>query len=163
MSLLQRLIEALRNELQQNGEMLALLDHQQKLVRLRGADDILYSISAINDQSSAIEKARGERHFSQQQLAQSLAQPEDSTLASLIPLTPECYQPLVFALVQENNELLLRVRQQAQHNQDLLQRSLELMRKFIHGLSPEDSPETAVAKDGMVVDVPFPEASGNGE
>ena len=151
MAILQKLIEALRNELQQYGEMLALLDHQQELVDQSGADDILHSISAINSQSATIQTAREKRQSIQQQLAQSMNQPDDLTFAQLMPLLPAHYRPLVGALVQENNELLERVRQRAQRNQHLLRRSLELMQRFITTLSPQDhGPAPAVAENPAV-------------
>ena len=60
---LQHLIETLRNELQQYGEMLALLDHQQELAGQQAADDLLRSISAIDTQIAAIQlEAAIERH-----------------------------------------------------------------------------------------------------
>src|SRR5260370_38795054 len=105
MAILQKLIEALRNELQQYGEMLALLDHQQELVDQSGADDILHSISAINSQSATIQTAREKRQSIQQQLAQSMNQPADSTFPHPMPLLPAPHPPPVGALVQENNEL----------------------------------------------------------
>jgi endonuclease V-like protein UPF0215 family len=61
---LENLIEALRNELQQYGEMLALLDHQQEMVLQQRTDDILHSISAIDSQSAAIQAARANRQLS---------------------------------------------------------------------------------------------------
>src|SRR5205814_1595606 len=134
---LEKIIESLRNELQQYGEMLALLDHQQELVRMRGADDILHSIASINTQSATIQAARERREAAQQYLARSLGQPLDSTFATLLPLVPDHYRPLVGALVQENNELLQRVRHRAAENQSILRRSLELMQRFITTLSPE--------------------------
>jgi hypothetical protein len=150
---LPRLIEALRNELQQYGEMLALLDQQQETVQLRGADDILHSISSINAQSQIIQAARQHRRSLQQQLAQRLNQSEEATFAQLIPSLPEHYQPLVTALVQENNELLDRVRERAQQNHLQLQRSLDLMQRFITTLSPQDplclpqpEPTTSIAE-----------------
>jgi hypothetical protein len=136
---LQQLIEALRNELQQYGEMLALLDHQQELVMLQGADDILHSISAVDSQSGAIQAARANRQLAQRNLAEKLSEPRESTFAHLIPLIPEQYRPLVTALVQENNELLQRVRQRAQQNHLLLRHSLDMMQRFISTLSPPDS------------------------
>ncbi len=135
---LEQLIDALRNELQQYGEMLALLDHHQQQVLQSGAEELLSSISGINAQSAVIQKAREQRQLAQRQLAQGLNQPEDSTFAHLIPRLLEPYRPLVGALVQENNELLLRVRERAQQNQQLLRRSLELMQRFITTLAPED-------------------------
>jgi hypothetical protein len=138
--LLQQLIEALRDELQQYGEMLALLDQQQEAVKLQGADDILLSISAINTQSELIQNARARRQTLQRELAETLQQPGPATFAQLLPLLPEPYRPLVHALVQENNELLLRVRERAQQNHLLLRRSLDLMQRFITTLSPQDQP-----------------------
>src|SRR6267142_4164838 len=102
---LTKVIEALRNELQQYGEMLALLDHQQELAKMSGADDILHSIAAINAQSTTIQGARERRENLQRELASNLGQPEDATFAALLPSLPEHYRPLLGALVQENNEL----------------------------------------------------------
>src|ERR1044071_6032222 len=79
---LAKIIESLRNELQQYGEMLALLDHQQELVRMRGADDILHSIASINAQSANIQSARERRENTQQELAATLGQPQDATFAA---------------------------------------------------------------------------------
>src|SRR4026209_2848154 len=114
--------------------MLALLDQQQQLIRLRGADDILRSIEAISEQSTAIQAARESRRSLQQEVARDLAQPENSTFAALLPLFPPPYRPLVSALVQENNELLQRVRQSAQKNQTMLRQSLDYMQRFVNAL-----------------------------
>jgi hypothetical protein len=138
--LLEKLVEGLRNELQQYGEMLALLDHQQEMIRLRGADDVLKSLSAINAQSGAISQARQARQTLQQRLAWSLQQPDRATFAELLPAIPEHFRLLIAALVQENNELLQRVRQRADEIQSMLHRSLELMQRFITSLSPEEQP-----------------------
>ncbi len=138
--ILEKLIEALRNELQQYGEMLALLDHQQEMIRLRGGDEILHSFSGINAQSATILMARQSRQALQQQLAWGMQQPESCTFASLLPHMPEHYRLLIAALVHENNELLERVSERAQQNQQMLHRSLELMQRFITTLSPAEQP-----------------------
>src|SRR6266699_2850189 len=135
---LQQLIEALRNELQQYGEMLALLDQQRELVMVQGGDDILHCISSIDTQSAAIQTARANRRSIQQNLAEELKQPAESSFVRLIPSIPEQYRPLVTALVQENNELLQRVRQRAQQNHLLMRHSLEMMQRFITNLSPPE-------------------------
>ena len=139
-TLLEKLIEALRNELQQYGEMLALLDQQHRAVRRHRAEDILESISVINAQSASISSARELRESARRALARALGQPADATFAQLQPALPEHYQPLVDALVQENNQLLVRVREKAQENQGLLRQSLESMQRFITTLAPEDGP-----------------------
>src|SRR5438093_12896792 len=63
---LQMVIEALRNELQQYGEMLALLDQQRQLAPKSGADEVLRSISSINAQGASIQAAREQRQRAQQ-------------------------------------------------------------------------------------------------
>ena len=70
---LQHLIETLRNELQQYGEMLALLDQQQELVGKQAADDLLRSLSAIDTQSAAIQAARANRQLAHHPLRQYMA------------------------------------------------------------------------------------------
>lgn len=150
---LQNLIEALRNELQQYGEMLALLDHQKDMIQRRGSDDILHTIAAINAQSAMIQVARETRMFNQRQLALSLQEPMDATFARLIPRLPPGCQPLITALIQENNELLLRVQQRAQENQTLLRRSVDLMQQFITSLAPGEKASPRSGKNGSVMEV----------
>lgn len=150
---LEKLIEGLRNELQQYGEMLALLDQQQELVLRQRTDDILHSISAIDAQSTAIQGARASRQLAQRHLAEKLEQPLESTFAQLMPLIPEQYRPLVTALVQENNELLVRVRQRAQQSHLLLRHSLEMMQRFITTLPSQDHSSAGSREQGPVVAV----------
>ena len=145
--ILQSLIESLRLELQQYGEMLALLDQQRDVVGLQGTGDILHSISAIDTQSGAIQSSRAHRQEVQRQLAEKLRQSSDSSFAQLMPSIPEQYRPLVTALVQENNELLQRVRQRAQQNHLLLRHSSEMMQRFISNLSQAEQPELAREDD----------------
>jgi FlgN protein len=136
---LQRLIEALRNELQQYGEMLALLEQQHRAVLCQGADDVLHYISSINAQSAILQKARQIRQEALVRLARMVRASDDATFGQVIPLIADHFRPLVTALVEENNALLLRIRQCAHQNQEMLQRSLAYMQTFIRHLSPEDS------------------------
>ena len=130
------LIDALRQELQQYGEMLARLDQQQHSIMRRAADDVLASVTAVQDQGAAIQTARHAREQTQRQLARHLGQPEKTTLTKLAEKMPPDYQLLVRALMDENNHLLVRVQQRARQNHLLLRRSLELMRDLLHDLFP---------------------------
>ena len=71
-----------------------------------------------------------------------MQQPDSASFADLIPLLPPDYRPLIPALVDENNELLTRVHQQARQNHLLLSRSVELMKGLLDTLLP--SRETRV-------------------
>ncbi len=133
---LQNLIHALREELQQYGEMLARLDQQQEWVTRRAPDDLLQSTADIEAQSEVIQTARRQRLERQRTVACGLQLKHEAPFAEIIPLLPADYRPLVTALVQENNELLLRVQQRSRQNHVLLARSLELMSRLIGTLLP---------------------------
>lgn len=128
---LQRLIAVLREELQQYGEMLDLLERQQEAVVSRASTEVYESVGAVQTQATRIQKARATRQDCQQRLAEALHLPARAAFLEIFPRLPDEYRPLVHALVQENNELLVRVQQRARQNHLLLRRSLELMQNLI--------------------------------
>src|SRR5262245_44911285 len=140
--LLQNLIEALREELKEYGEMLALLDQQQEMVMHRRTQDLLQCVAAINSQADTIAVARHEREQRQRRIALQFQLPETTTFSTLVQCLPAEYRPLMQALVQENNELLVRVQQRARQNHLLLSRIVELMQRFLGTLFPDSSPAT---------------------
>lgn len=140
--LLSNLIEALREELKQYGEMLALLDQQQQLVVHRQIAELPENVTSVNAQAGVIAAARQEREQRQRHLARLLKLPETSAFAILIPLLPADYRPLVDALVSENNELLVRVQQRARQNHLMLSHCVELMQQLINSIFPAVSPTT---------------------
>jgi len=131
---LHQLIEALRAELQQYGELLALLDQEQNCVLERAADNLLQTVAALQVQGGAIEAARARRESHRRVLVGQLGLPQDAPFSEIIPHLPEDYRPLVQALVEENNRLLVRVQQRARQNHLLLTRSLEIMQRFLSSL-----------------------------
>ena len=133
---IQLLIDSLRDELQNYGEMLALLDRQQECLVARATDEIFQSISLLKAQGSAILKARERREECRSAVAQECGQAGDACFSGLIPLLPADYQPLLKALVEENNELLARVRRRARQNHLMLRRSVELMQDLLNSLLP---------------------------
>ncbi|MEY2407483.1 MAG: hypothetical protein QOF48_153 [Verrucomicrobiota bacterium] len=141
-NILPRLLDALRDELHQYGEMLALLDRQQEAVMVRAGDDVLQSVTRISEHLALVESARRQRESRQQEVGQALRKPEITPFVDLIPLLPEKFRPAVGALVRENNELLVRVQQRARQNHVLLSRSVELMQRFMHALIPASQPTT---------------------
>ncbi|HZR19377.1 MAG TPA: flagellar protein FlgN [Verrucomicrobiae bacterium] len=139
---LNNLIEALREELKQYGEMLALLDQEQELVMHRQTLGIAPCVSAINAQADTLQAVRQEREQRRRHLAGLLQIPLESSFKDLISRLPAPYQPLLQALVQENKELLFRVQQRARQNHLLLSRMVELMQKLIGSLVPGAGPTT---------------------
>jgi len=130
------LVGALREELAQYGEMLALLDQEQELVIARGTQDLLDTVAFINQQSDIIRKSRDHRGVRQRLVAGLFNLNEDATFEDLRSALPENYRILITELVNENNELLQRVQSRARQNHVLLTRSLELMQKLIGTLFP---------------------------
>jgi hypothetical protein len=133
---LKKLIEALRDELQNYGEMLVLLDRQQEYLMNRAANEVSQSISLVQTQGMAIQAARERREECRRQVAVEAGQLDTTSFGELIPLLPADYQPLLKALVEENNELLFRVRRRARQNHLMLKRSVELMQQVLNSLSP---------------------------
>jgi flagellar biosynthesis/type III secretory pathway chaperone len=131
-----KLIDALREELKNYGEMLALLDRQQEYLLTRAANEVSHSISLVKAQGAAILEARQRREKCRRAVATAAAQAEAASFADLIPLVPVDYQPLLTALVDENNELLSRVRRRARQNHLMLKRSVELMQQVLNSLCP---------------------------
>jgi flagellar biosynthesis/type III secretory pathway chaperone len=140
--LLPNLIDALREELKQYGEMLAQLDQQQNQVMERQTSDLLHSVAGINAQTAVIAATRREREQRQGHIARQLNLPETEGFAVIVPLLPADYRPLVQALVQENNELLVRVQQRVRQNHLLLSHAVELMQQLINSICPGGSPKT---------------------
>ncbi len=133
---LQYLIETLRNELQQYGEMLALMDREQELIVQRSSQELFDTVAAIQSQAGFIQDARARRDEARAALARSLEVADDATFEVLGPRVPPEYRPLLDALVRENNQLLFRVQQRARQNHLLLTRSMELMQRFLSTLFP---------------------------
>ena len=133
---IQDLIQALREELQSYGEMLARLDQQQELVMRRAPDDLLQATAGIETQSRAIIEARRVRADGQRAVALALELEADAEFGEIVPKLPADFRPLMTALVQENNELLVRVHQRSRQNHVLLCRSLELMSRLLGSLLP---------------------------
>jgi flagellar biosynthesis/type III secretory pathway chaperone len=133
---MQNLVNSLRDELKEYGELLALLDRQQQSVIERDADQVFQSVGFVQRQGSAIAEARARREECARTIARELCQEPETSFAVLIPLLPAAYRPLVKALVDENNELLVRVQQRARQNHLLLSRSVELMQGLLDTLLP---------------------------
>jgi flagellar biosynthesis/type III secretory pathway chaperone len=139
---LPRLLDLLRHELRQYGEILALLDQQQESVMARSPEDVLSSVNAINVQMAQVATARQDREACQRELAKALGVDGEPEFRHLLPRVSGTYRPALEALVRENNELLFRVQKRARQNHLLLSRSVELMQRFVSSLLPATAPVT---------------------
>lgn len=133
--ILDQVIEALREELRQLGEMLALLDTQQGCLNRGDAPGLLAASGAMDAQRGVIETARTRRETLQHQLAWTLGRSESQSFQEILPRIPESYRPLLVALVQEINQLIEQVRIRLESNHSQLRRSLELTGQLLNTFS----------------------------
>jgi flagellar biosynthesis/type III secretory pathway chaperone len=140
--LIHNLIEALREELKQYGEMLAMLEQQHQSVVQRETNALLQNVTEVNAQASVIAAVRHEREQRRCHVARHLKLEENASFAVIIPHLPPDYQPLVQALVHENNALLIRIQQRARQNHLLLSHAVDLMQQLINSIFPGGSPKT---------------------
>jgi hypothetical protein len=146
---IERLIAALREELQQYGEMLARLDDQQELVMRRAGDAVLSTVPMIQSQSAVLTMVRENRFAAMKSLCARVGLSVSATFKELSPFLPSDYRPLMEALVQENNELLQRIHQRARQNHLLLSRTVESMQHVINSLGIH-RPATVYTDEGNV-------------
>lgn len=139
-AILSHLIESLREELKEYGEMLALLDQHELRANPQPSPDLPQYAATLRAQSETVAVARCEREQRQRQLVRHLGLPEATTFAELLPHLPADYRPLLQALAQDNHESLDRVRQYARQNQLLFNRMVELMQCFLGSGFPDSQP-----------------------
>jgi len=156
--LLHNLVDSLREELKEYGEMLALLDQQQEMVMRRQTQDLIQCVQTINAQVENITAARLEREQRQRNLARMSGLAEDAPFATLVPQLPGEYRPLIQALVHENNELLKRIQRRARQNHLLLSRIVELMQRLFDPFFPNSQP-TTYTDAGIVAGIAMPKHS----
>jgi len=148
-NLLSSYVEALREEMQQYGEILARLDQEEEAIGGFGPKAILGSIAAVNAQTQVIEESRQRRIEVQRAVARELHQAEEAPLLELLPLLPTPFSLLIAALVEENNALLERIRERADDNHLKLEQSTQLMKrvviKFVNpGDQSTDQPDVSI-------------------
>lgn len=131
---LNRLIEALREELQQYGAMLSLFERQQEELVRRDTDQVLVTAAELQSQGATIRGAREHRVHRYVELSESLSVPPDGRLTVLLEALPPSRRGQVQALMDENNRLLKRIQQVARQNHLVLKHSLDHLTHFIHAL-----------------------------
>jgi hypothetical protein len=104
--LLERLINALREELLEYGEMLARLDEEHG-----PAEDARMGARSLRPQNGNLRAKHRRRAEIERKLARHLGLPQSANLSEMIRLLPPNYKPLVRALLDETDELPIRLQQ----------------------------------------------------
>jgi hypothetical protein len=140
---LQQLIDALRQELQQQGELLARLEEMGPLaLQLAGAE----AGSPVQSQAADLLAAQQERERLQLQLAWAAGQPGACSFDELIPVLPPNYRPLLSALVEETDSLRCRVSLRLREDLCWLDRACEISHRTLGAIA---FPAAAAAQDHL--------------
>jgi flagellar biosynthesis/type III secretory pathway chaperone len=130
------LIEALREEVQEYGELLSLFNDQQRAILDRDPTQVLVIQDAISKQLELINACRKRREHVARELAVLLGQPPTTSVKLLIEVCTESVRPLLHALINEINGLISKVRRRGNQNQMLLARSIEVSQQILQRLNP---------------------------
>jgi hypothetical protein len=114
------LIEALRDELLEYGELLSQLDEQESAIIEGETGRFRVVEEAISLQLSGTAARKSWREQITRSIAEALGQPPDSQLRGLIDRYAEAERPLLHALLNETSRLVLRTKMRAHQNQMLL-------------------------------------------
>ncbi len=128
----EELIEALRLELQQYGELLALLEAEP--ARTAPAADVtgvVAVLSTLRRQGAELGAARRQRMLIQARFASAVDRPPEESLISLLPEFPVDYRPLLRALGDEIEDLLARLRERARLSHTHLHAAADQLEGFI--------------------------------
>ena len=136
---LNNLITALRDELTQYGEVLALMQEQQQFIINRAANELLLNLNEVNEQMEKVSVARNHREARRRALVATLNATEETTFYQMTEMLPSEVQPLLKALVEEINQLLQHIQKWLRQNHMLLSRSLDLMKQIMKGMFPSSS------------------------
>ena len=145
-----QLIESLREEMTQYGELLALMQEQQELIINRQPQELLANLNEVNGQMEKIAVARQAREQARLALATQLGGTQETTFKQMTSQLPEEYQPLLEALVDEINTLLQKVQKWLRQNHLLLKRSLDLMQDILQNVFPTQASPKTYGRQGAV-------------
>ena len=145
-----RLIESLREEMTQYGELLALMQEQQELIINRQPQELLANLNEVNGQMEKIAVARQAREQARLSLATQLGGTQETTFTEMTSQLPEEYRPLLKALVEEINALLQNVHKWLRQNHLLLKRSLDLMQDILQNVFPAQASPKTYGRQGAV-------------
>ncbi len=156
------LIDSLRNELTEYGELLALLQEQQSLIIARSSGGLLTNIELVNLQFEKISIVRQQREEHQRRYAVEIGFPATSSFTDISGRVAGEYRPLLAALVEEINGVLTSLHEWLRQNHRLLGRSLDLLQQLIKGLFPAAVGATYSRRGYVTPTAPPPSTLYNG-
>jgi flagellar biosynthesis/type III secretory pathway chaperone len=152
----ENLVECLRNEAAEYGQLLKLIEEQQQMIFKRDTAGVLRLTNAIQSQADILQDCRRGRDRAIAQFATEHGREPTSSLRSLLPAVAPEIRPQLEALIGEVNRLIHRVRRSMHLNRRLLGCTLEFHQELLRRLRPDAFTKT-YARDGRIsVSAPRP-------
>lgn len=146
---LDNLIDSLREELTQYGELLALLETQQQEILARNAEQVHEGAAQIHFQTQKLEQLKDQRESSRKQLYADMSLEEGTSLKDSFTKLPPEYRPLLEALINDNRLSINRISKIARQNHLLLNRSLNTVQQLVDSLYDSGTP-SIYGDDGRI-------------
>lgn len=138
----EELLDLLRDELQEYGGLIGLLNAQQQTILSRKPDSLLEINQSVQAQMEASQILQKRRQGYVSHLASRFGKPSQATLTELLPCLPDVTQPMFESIIEEINQLISNVRRKVSQNQRLLSRLIEVTDHLLSTTSPETQVKT---------------------
>ena len=136
------LLDLLRDELQEYGGLIGLLNAQQQSILNRKADSLLEINQSVQTQMEASQILQKRRQGFVENLAKNFGKPCHSKLSELLEYVPVVTQPMFESIIDEINNLISKVRRKVEQNQRLLTRLCDVTDQVLQATSPESHTKT---------------------
>ena len=130
------LLSLLRDELQEYGCLVGLLNTQQQNILDRRSEGLLEINQSVQTQMEASQILQKRRQGYVSSLAHSFGEPTDSSLSQLVDYFPEVTRPMFLSIIEEINNLISRIRSKILQNQKILQRFTEVTDQILLASDP---------------------------
>lgn len=144
------LVDSLRDEMQEYGGMVRLLEEQQTCLIRRQAGRLVQLADAITEAAQSAEQVRRQREQTVRAFAVAHGQSPDVPLRRLLPVLEADIRPLLLALLNEVNRLIHRTRQMTRQNHAMITRAVTLQQDFLRQVFPGRYTQTYSAKGAAV-------------
>jgi len=136
------LLSLLRDELQEYGGLVGLLNTQQQNILDRRSEGLLEINQSVQTQMEASQILQKRRQGYVSSLANSFGEPSDSSLSQLVDYFPEVTRPMFLSIIEEINNLISRIRNKILQNQKILQRLTEVTDQILLATDPVSHSKT---------------------
>lgn len=143
----EELLDLLRDELQEYGGLIGLLNAQQQSILNRRPESLLEINQSVQTQMEASQILQKRRQGFVNDLARNFGESQEASLSELLPHLPDVTQPMFESLIEEINNLITRVRRKVEQNQRLLARLAEVTDQIL-GISDPVGHSKTYGKDG---------------